>query len=226
MVLGSYLFQMFRRAPNLTLQQHMTKVAECVGELLPLFEGVFKDDQGIIEKTYQRIASLEDEADELKKALRTNLPKSLMLPVSRRDILEVMLVQDKIANKAKDIAGLIAGRRMRFPENVRVALHDFVKRCVESVQHAQTCINELDELVETGFRGREITKVKGLLEELDQIESDTDVMQVKLRAILFHEERQLPPVDVMFMYKVFEWIGDLADDAERVGRRLQLMLAK
>jgi uncharacterized protein len=47
-----------------------------------------------------------------------------------------------------------------------------------------------------------------------------------LRAELFELEPGLPPVDVIFMYKIIEWIGDLADVAKRVGHRLELLLAK
>ena len=226
MIKSSYLSKVFRRSPNLTLQQHMQKVSECVSELIPLFDGVVESNPGVIEKAYRLIAGKEQEADKLKKALRMNLPKNLLLPIPRRDILELIRVQDKIANKAKDIAGLIVGRQMRFPTNIHPTLKEFVIRCVEAVHHTQTCINELDELVEMGFRGREVARVETLLEELDSIESDTDEMQVNLRTILFRNEQDLPPVDVMFMYKIFEWVGDIADDAERVGRRLQLTLAK
>ena len=204
----------------------MQKVAECVSELIPLFDGVVNNDQAVIVKTYRQIAGKEQEADELKKALRMNLPKNLLLPIPRRDILELIRVQDKIANKAKDIAGLVVGRQMRFPDNIHKTLTVFVIRCVEAVHHTQTCINELDELVETGFRGREVAREETLLEELECIETDTDKMQVDLRTILFRNEKDLPPVDVMFMYKIFEWLGDIADDSERVGRRLQLTLAK
>ena len=39
-------------------------------------------------------------------------------------------------------------------------------------------------------------------------------------------EKSLPPVDVMFLYKVIDWIGDLGDRAQQVGSRLELMLAR
>jgi uncharacterized protein Yka (UPF0111/DUF47 family) len=49
---------------------------------------------------------------------------------------------------------------------------------------------------------------------------------VELRSDLFAVEKDLYAVDVMFMYRVIESIADIADDAERVGRRFQQMLAK
>ena len=84
----------------------------------------------------------------------------------------------------------------------------------------------LDELLETGFAGREVTLVERLIEELDRIEHDTDNMQISLRSELYLLEKGLPAVDVMFLYQIIEWIGDVADRAQRVGNRLELLMAR
>ena len=84
----------------------------------------------------------------------------------------------------------------------------------------------MDELVAAGFRGNEVTRVKKMIGELHVIEDETDKIQIKLRAELYKIEKDLPPVDVMFIYKIIEWTGDLADNAQSTGNRLQLMLAK
>ena len=103
---------------------------------------------------------------------------------------------------------------------------DFVKRCIDAAKQAQTAINELDELVETGFSGSEVKLVQDMITKLDEIESDTDRIQIKIRSELFKVEKELPPIDVMFMYKVLDWIGDLGDLSQRVGSRLELLLAR
>jgi len=36
----------------------------------------------------------------------------------------------------------------------------------------------------------------------------------------------MDPVEVMFLYKVIDWVGALADLAQRVGSRFELMLAR
>ena len=135
-------------------------------------------------------------------------------------------MQDKIANKAKDIAGLITGRKMTFPDTINEKLIEFVRRSIDASKQAQVAINELDELVETGFGGKEVKLVESMIKKLDEIEADTDRIQIKVRAELFKKEKDLPAVDVMFMYKVIEWIGDLGDLSQRVGSRLELMLAR
>ncbi|MDH5178974.1 MAG: TIGR00153 family protein [Gammaproteobacteria bacterium] len=217
---------LFGSSPIRPLQQHMESVQACIVELVPFFEAALAEDWSRAAEQQAAIARLEREADKLKRELRLHLPKSLFMPVSRRDLLEVLRMQDNIANKAKDIAGLITGRRMTFPESMRAHMPQFVNRCIDASKQAQKAINELDELVETGFGGSEIKLVQDMIKHLDEIESDTDKIQVKIRAELFKVEKDLPPVDVMFMYKVLDWIGDLGDLSQRVGSRLELMLAR
>ncbi len=134
--------------------------------------------------------------------------------------------QDKIANKAKDISGRVLGRELAVPEALQEHFLEYLKRCLDATKQAKKVINELDDLLETGFKGRELKLVEDMIEELDRIEDDTDTIQVMLRKDLLGIESELNPVDVMFLYSIIEWVGELADISERVGSRLELMLAK
>ena len=223
---SNYFSRIFGNSPVSPLQKHIEKVVLCVEELIPYFDAVIKNDWGKAEKIQNNLAALENDADEIKNLLRMQLPSSLFMPVDRRDVLDVLQLQDKIANKAKDIAGLVLGRKMSLPESICNTYIEFLNRCVDATRQTQNAINELDELVAAGFRGNEVTRVKKMIEELHVIEDETDKIQIKLRAELYKIEKNLPPVDVMFIYKIIEWTGDLADNAQSTGNRLQLMLAK
>lgn len=223
---GGYLSGIFGSSPVRPMQQHMDKVHACVSELVPFVEASLKGDLEGMQKQREIISNLEGEADKLKRELRRHLPNTLFMPMSRLDLLDVLTKQDRVANRAKDISGLMLGRKMQLPEAIAEDYLAFVKRAVDACAQAQKAINELDELVETGFGRRAVDLVETMLDELDVIESDTDDMQVRIRATLFAMEHELPPVDVMFYYRVIDWTGDLADRAERVGARLQLMLAR
>jgi predicted phosphate transport protein (TIGR00153 family) len=222
----SHIFSMFGSSPISPMQKHMSEVQTCVNELIPFFEATLVNDWERAAELQQDISRLEGVADDLKRQLRMNMPSGLMMAMSRIDLLETLNMQDLIANKAKDVAGLMLGRQMAFPDEVGPLMLEFVKRCVDASAQAQTAINELDELVETGFRGREVELVESMIIKLDEIESDTDKMQVAVRARLFAMEQHLSPIDVMFMYRIIEWVGDLADQAQRVGSSLEIMLAR
>ncbi|WP_163835550.1 TIGR00153 family protein [Spartinivicinus ruber] len=220
------LSSMFGRSPIGPIQQHIAKVHECATQLVPFVSAAMSDNWEEAAKIQADIANLEGEADVLKKQIRLSLPKSLFLPVPRTDLLDIITVQDKVANRAKDIAGLMLGRKMSIPVELQPEFKDYVARSIDTSAQALKAMSELDELVETGFSGREVDIVEKMIEDLDAIESDTDKIQVAIRAKLFQLEKQLPPVDVMFLYKIIDWIGDLADRASRVGSHLQLLLAR
>ena len=226
MTVGGYMGGIFGSSPVSPLQKHMSKVYACASELVPLFNAVINEDWDEVSRLQQIISDLEKEADVLKKELRLNLPKGLFMPVSRQDLLEVLLMQDRIANKAKDIAGTIVGRRMVLPEVVHEDYIRFVERCVAACKQARKAINEFDELVETGFSGHEIEIVTEMINKLDSIESDTDNLQADIRRQIFAIENDLPPIQVVFLYLIIESTGDIADRAQNVGSRLQLMLAR
>ena len=226
MAKGGYMSGIFGSSPVSPLQQHMSKVYDCANELIPLFNAVINEDWDEVRVIQEKISRLESEADDLKKELRLNLPKGLFMPVSRQDLLEVLLMQDKIANKAKDIAGIFLVSLLVLPEVVQEDYMRFVEGCVAACKKARKAINEFDELVETGFSGREIEIVTEMIEKLDAVESDTDALQREIRSEVFAIENTLPPVEVMFLYKVIEMTGDIADRAQNVGSRLQLMLAR
>ncbi|CUR44500.1 TIGR00153 family protein [Alloalcanivorax xenomutans] len=226
MSFGSSIAGLFGRSPIRPLQKHYDTVHDCALGLGDFFSAVRDSDWERAREARQRIAQLENQADELKKEFRLNLPKSLFLPVPRSDLLELVSVQDKVANKAKDIAGLMLGRQMTLPPSLADSMTDYLQGAIDTSAQAKKAINELDELVETGFSGREIRLVEELIEELDRLERANDDQQVQIRAQLFKLESELPPVDVMFLYKIIDWIGDLADRAQKVGGHLQLLLAR
>lgn len=222
----NYFAGIFGRSPVRPLQQHMNVVTDCAEQLVPFLKALQNNDWTAAEKARHEVTRLEDEADAMKKEIRMNMPKSLFMPVARADLLDLLLTQDKIANRTKDITGLMTGRKMRAPnDGIADALVEFATRCVDATEQAKKTVNELDELFETGFRGAEVEMVAGMIEELDRIEKDTDRMQVEIRARIFEIEKNLPPVDVMFLYRIIDWIGDLGDLSQRVGSRLQLLLA-
>ncbi len=219
------LSNLFGRSPIKPMQEHMALAVKAATELTSFFEAVTSDDWTRASEIQQRVVQYEHEADEIKKQLRLHLPKSLFLPVPRTDLLELLTMQDRIPNRAKDIAGIIMGRRMTIPSSMKDQMNEFVRASVAAAEQALTAINELDELLEAGFSGRELTVVENMIKELDELENKTDHLEIGVRTSLFALEAQLPPVDVMFLYNIIDWVGDIANRAHDVGGRLQLLLA-
>jgi len=222
---GNPFSNLFGQSPIRPIQTHMARVHECAEQLIPFIEASLQDDWATAKQIRSTISKLETKADKIKKDLRLNLPKNLLMQVHRSDMLDLIGRQDKIANCTKDISGIMMGRKMVIPESMAEIVLEYAETAVATSAQALKAINEMDELLSTGFRGRELILVEGLIEELDDLENKNDKLQIAVRAKLFKLESKLSPIDVMFLYRIIDGIGELADRAQKVGSRMQLLIA-
>ncbi len=222
----SPLGKLFGRSPFRPIQEHMEVVHECVETVLPLFEALRDRDRAALLRHKQQICELENRSDELKNDIRSHLPKSLFMPVDRRDLLDLLNAQDSIADACQDIAELLVVRRMEIPDSLRAGLFPFVHSNLEATRQCRKVIGELDELLEMGFRGRRVERVLEMIEELGRIETETDLHETRLTEILFQHEDEMKPLSVVFWYELIRLIADIADYAEDVGDRLRLLIAR
>ena len=223
--MANMLANIFGASPVRPLEKHMDIVFRCAKKLRPFINAVIKRDLKRMAEVRAQIEELENQADDLKKEIRLNMPKSLFMPVPREDLLELLLVQDKIANRTRDVSGIIFGRKMKIPKAIAKRYVDFVTCNIDAAKQARKSVRELDELFTAGFKGAEVELVAELIEELDRLETLTDEQQTELRAEVFEIEKTLDPIDAIFLYQVIELTGEIADMAERVGRRLELLLS-
>ena len=217
---------LFGKSPFSALQGHMRVVLECVHQMPGLFVALASGDQNEVAAVKDIIFEKEEEADRIKNELRNRLPKSLFMPVDRRDLLEVLQMQDSIADTAQDIAGLLVERPMELPEFMQEPMFALTHRCVDVCEKSAEIIEELDELLAMGFRGKEASRVEEMVTALNKLEDETDELGLELTRRLFQHEDEIKPVSVMMWYQLIQWVGDLADYAEKVGDRLRLMIAK
>ena len=220
------LVRLFGRSPFRPVQEHMEVVEQCAEAVVPLFEALRDHDQEALLRHKQQIFDLENKADELKNDIRAHLPKSLFMPVDRRDLLDLLNAQDSIADVCQDIAGLLSVRKMEIPESLTDGLFPFIHSNVKATRQCRKVISELDELLEMGFRGRRVDRVIEMIEDLNRLETETDRHEMKLTEELFQLEDEMKPLSVVFWYELFRLIADIADYAEDVGDRLRLLIAR
>lgn len=225
-MISNPLANLVKRSPLVSIQQHMRAVVECAQEVPALFEALCEQDDDAFQQIKQRIFDKESEADRIKNALRSRLPKSLFMPVDRRDLLEVLHIQDSIADTAEDIAELLYERQMQIPTAMQAPIVALAKTSVQVCEQSLKVIEELDELLETGFRGHDARQVEEMVDTLNAIEDDADALELALARTLFGLETTIDPISVIMWYRIIEWVGDLADYAEKVGDRIRLFVAR
>lgn len=218
--------QLFGQSPVGPIEKHIDEVNNAAVVLQSLSiaaqEGRWDDAVEI----RRRIEAINESANEIRRELRLSLPSTFLMPVAREDLLELLDGQDKILRRINDVAGLIIGRRIALPETLAETFQQLISCTVAAVGQTRQSIKELDELFEAGFRGREVEIVEKMLGKLMDVEREHDRLQRDLRERLFAIEKELDPIDAVFLYRLIDWVGAIADRCARAGNLLERLLAR
>ncbi len=220
----AWIDKLVGRSPIGPMQEHMRAAVACAHQIIPLVEAMVSGDREAVRSQRAEIDRLEHEADQIKHEIRSHLPRRLMLAMERRDMLEILDYQDSIADVTQDIAELVDQRGMQLPEALAEPVRGLTVRVVAACDQGQRIIDELDELVETGFSGREVSRVEVMISELARIETETDQLLDHACRKLFALEDELG-ISTVYWHQILLWIADVADYSERVGNRLRLLIA-
>ena len=217
---------LIKKSPFGPIQAHMLVSKASVKELINFLQSAINLDWNKATESRKIISDLENEADALKAETRSLLTKSLFLAVPREDILDLIKLADDIPNTVKDISGLIIGRQMEIPSEIASSFLLFAKEAATITETAGEAVDYIDELFQFSFGGNAAIKMQQLLEQLDSLENKNDQSEINLRAELFLIERDLPPVNVIFLYDIINKIGELSDRVEQVGHRISLIASR
>ena len=217
---------LIKKSPFGPIQKHMEKAKASADELLLFLGSVIDLDWKKAIQSRKKIVDLEHDADALKAETRGLVPKSIFLSVPREDILELVKRADEIPNTVKGISGLMIGRKMEIPTEIASTFMQFATEAAEICKVASNATNHIDELFQFAFGGNAADEMQKLIHQLDILEDHCDETEIMLRSQLFVIEKNLPPIDVIFLYSVINKIGELADIAEQVGHRISLIASR
>ena len=217
---------LFGKSPFGSLAQHAQQVRETVELIDPLIEAFLAEEAEKTEDIYQRISKLEHKADNIKNDIRDHLPKSLLMPVDRGDVLTFLKEQDRIADRAEDLAVLLTMRRTRVIEPMRKptrAMTDAVKATADAWFKVAA---DLTTLEGASFAGPEVDRIMDSIRRISNLEWEADKRQAEASRVMFHHEEELGAVSVMLWMNIFRVLGSIADHAENTADLLRVMLAK
>lgn len=214
--------KLFGKSPFAPLQTHMDKVASCVEKLPALFQAILDQDMEMIEAIGSTISRVEHEADIIKNEIRNHLPKSLFLQVDRGALLEILALQDAIADQVEEIAHQAGMRTLSIDFREEFVL--FTSKSMETFWLSRKVMQELEELLECSFGGIEAQKVKRMVEEIAFSEYEMVLSQNKLTKRLYQGSDALPYPVFHLLLTLVEEIGKIALFAEKLGNRVRMLL--
>jgi hypothetical protein len=216
--------RLFGKSPFAPLQTHMNKVANCIEKLSKIFDILMKSEGEKIERLVAELCDLEHEADLTKNDIRNHLPKSIFLPIDRSHFLDILSIQDSIADKAEDIGILLSLRPLELFQNFGSDLIGLYKKNTEVFWDAKRIIAEIDELLESSFGGIEAEKVKSMVEQTAFKEHEADRMHRAFMKQLFTQGEQLCAPAFYLWVRLTEEIGTLSHLSEKLANRIRMVL--
>lgn len=220
----STLLNLFGRSPFAALQSHMDTVSTCVHKLVDLFEALEKKDYVLLEQIANEISSLEHTADTIKNDIRNHLPRSLILPIGRENLLEILTIQDRIADCAEDIAITCTLKKLEILPIFRDVFKLFLQKNIETFNKVKAVIRELQELVESSFGGIEAEEVRTMINEVAYYEHEVDLIQRQLLKEFFQAGDLMSYVSFYQWMSLFESMSSISNLSENLAYRVRVTL--
>ena len=216
--------KLFGKSPFSPLQSHMKKVSICIKKLTEIFDTIEKKNYSNLSSLVAELSKLEHEADLTKNDIRNHLPKSLFLPIDRSQILEILSIQDSIADKAEEIGNLL----LLCPEDAfevfSATFKEFFLKNIETFWDARQIVKEFDELLESSFGGIEAEKVKAMADQTSFKEHQSDVLKTQVRKEFFPTADRLTHSVFYLWTKLIDEVGSLSHIAESLANRIRTIL--
>jgi predicted phosphate transport protein (TIGR00153 family) len=147
------------------------------------------------------------------------------MPVDRRDLLEILNFNNRVADECLLVAEHMMVPVAPLPAALADGFCTATRQCVAVVQQTVCVMDEMDEMVETGFGGREATLVSGMLDEVGAARKRADNAIQNLFRALFTQGEALSPIAVVFWSRILDELTEVTRTAGRASNRVRLLLA-
>ena len=218
------LAKLFAKSPFAPLQKHMQDVNECVKKVKEIFEALEENDSKSVSRISGEISKLEAIADTTKNELRNHLPGGLFMPVSKAALLEILSLQDDIADDCEDIGILLTLKNLTLKDIFKDDFKNFLNKNFETYELVKEIIDEFDNLLETSFTGREAEKVRSMVSNVALKEHETDLTQRKLLKNIFSNEDQFTHAEFQLWLLILREIRTLSNTSEKLAHRIRNLL--
>ena len=216
--------RIFGRSPFVPLQLHLDKVADCVEAVIALLDRIGSGDVENLDEAARSISLLEHKADLVKNDIRNNLPRGLFMAIDRGQLLEMLSLQDSIADQAEDIGILMSLRPAKMLEQIREPFKKYAEGNMDAFLKARDVMRELDAVIESGFGGTEASRVDQMVDAVAQAEHEADIMQRDLMKQILEHENELSIGDFFVWMRLIHEVAGISNLSEKLANRVRMLL--
>ncbi len=202
----------------------MELVENSVLLLKDLFQALGQEDFAKVEEIATKIAEFEHAADLTKNDIRNQLTKNIYIPMEKSQVLDILTIQDSLADRAEDIGVLLSIKPLPLPAFFKETFELFLAKNLETFKITCLIMKEMHELLDFSFGGVEAEKVRVMVEDVAYREHEVDLIQRKLLKILFQNEDQMSYGTFFLWQKICSAIGSISNLSENLAYRIRMTL--
>ena len=165
----------------------------------------------LIEQTHK----FESKADDISEEIKSIMYEKVLIPESRGDIMGLLDEMDKIPHHFESILYLVQIQKLTIPDFIVVDIKELVRISLE-------CCDLLVRQVVALFKKTE--SIRSLVNTIDTNESHCDHIERRIITKVFDSD--LDPFKKLQMRELIKKIGDIADQADRVSKRINIINLK
>jgi hypothetical protein len=213
---------MIRKSPFDGLVAHAKKARECIHKLKKAVECYVNKKYEEFDNLAQEILKIENEADWIKGNIRNHLPRSIFMPVDKREFLGCLAEQDKILDLAQDIVIWLGFHKTEIPKEIKELFLKHLYGVVDTVETLEDMVENVKKLI-VPLTKKERQEAKDTLKSIHIKERESDEREHELAKKFFSLKDF--PIAYHLLHTTF-MIAHIADHAENASDRIRSMLAR
>ncbi|MCL4164682.1 UNVERIFIED_CONTAM: hypothetical protein GTU68_023389 [Idotea baltica] len=142
------------------------------------------------------------------------------MPIDRAEVLEILSLQDSLADCAEDFCKVITLKQLPFPDGVREEFEKFAELNVKAFEVAALIIGQLDELIESGFGGSEAERIRALAHDVAFTEHQADQILLALLRKIYANDDKMSTGEFHLWMRMTRVLNRIANISENLANRV------
>ncbi len=211
------------REPLECLQRHSKYVHNCLEQAALAIQAYLNEDDESFEEYSSNVVELEHAADLIQRNVRAHLPRGIIMPIDKFELFLYLNEQDAIADTAEDLLEWLTYRKTKVSDDIKQGLKNLLDKCLDISQDLPPILNAAATYFETGDEDTRVW-IKDRIRNLRVKEHEADIIEHRLKKMVFALNND--PMDIFYLVKFVELVGQSADHAESAADILRSMIAK
>lgn len=216
----STIGKLFGRSPFGQIQTHMKQVTKCVEKMVEAVEAMTAGEYSQLEELAYEVSRLEHQADQIKSDIRNQLLRRFFMPIAPSEVLEILSLQDSLADTAEDVCKVMTFKELPFPDGLREDFGEFVNLNFNAFKGVAAIISELDELIESGFGGAEGERIRSMAYDVSLAEHQVDVVQLKMLKTIYANDATMSVGQFHLWMRLTRLLSKISNVSENLANRV------